>query len=70
MASRDLWQSIQRGEVAAALFTPEQLFAIERGSSKIPGYTWHHHQDYGRMQLVPAAIHNAVGHVGGSFISK
>ena len=70
MASLDLQQSIRRGEVPASHFTPEQLSAIERGAAKIPGYTWHHHQDYGRMQLVPAVIHSAVGHIGGNSISK
>jgi hypothetical protein len=29
------------------------------------GYTWHHHQDYGRMQLVPEEVHRATGHTGG-----
>lgn len=70
MASRDLWQSIQRGEVPASRFTSEQLLAIQRGSAKIPGYTWHHHQDNGRMQLIPTVIHSAVGHIGGNSISK
>ncbi|MBK0018536.1 HNH endonuclease [Kosakonia sp. S58] len=29
------------------------------------GYTWHHHQDSGYMQLVPTEIHDAVRHSGG-----
>jgi hypothetical protein len=29
------------------------------------GYTWHHHQDYGRMQLVEFDIHKRTGHTGG-----
>ena len=29
------------------------------------GYTWHHHQDYGAMQLVDRATHAATGHTGG-----
>jgi hypothetical protein len=29
------------------------------------GYTWHHHQDYGRMQLVPEKVHLETGHTGG-----
>ena len=29
------------------------------------GYTWHHHQDSGYMQLVPSDIHDAVRHSGG-----
>jgi hypothetical protein len=30
-----------------------------------PGYSWHHHEDTGRMQLVPSELHGAVGHTGG-----
>ena len=29
------------------------------------GYTWHHHQDDGRMQLVLTAAHDSVKHDGG-----
>ncbi|MDW8363287.1 MAG: HNH endonuclease [Myxococcales bacterium] len=29
------------------------------------GYTWHHHQETGRMQLVDALIHSRTGHTGG-----
>ena len=28
-------------------------------------YTWHHHQDDGRMQLVEFGVHNATNHKGG-----
>jgi hypothetical protein len=31
-------------------------------------WTWHHHQDCGRMQLVDMAIHRATGHTGGASI--
>ena len=65
MASRDLWQAIQRGEISASRFTSTQLQQIERGSIRIDGFTWHHHQDYGRMQLVPREIHKRTGHIGG-----
>jgi len=34
-------------------------------SSTPKGYTWHHHQDYGRMQLVKTSIHSKTGHTGG-----
>ncbi|MBN1206996.1 MAG: HNH endonuclease [Myxococcaceae bacterium] len=34
-----------------------------------PGYTWHHHQDVGRMQLVPLSEHGlANSHTGGMAI--
>ena len=29
------------------------------------GFTWHHHQDFGRMQLVPTSVHGPVNHTGG-----
>lgn len=29
------------------------------------GYTWHHHQDEGRMQLVEFGVHNVTNHNGG-----
>jgi hypothetical protein len=41
------------------------MAAINAGKKKIPGYTWHHHQDVGRMQLVPTDIHRWVKHIGG-----
>jgi hypothetical protein len=69
MASRDLWLSIQRGEVSASQFTPDQLSQIQSGSARIDGYTWHHHQDSGRMQLVPRDIHRTTGHIGGEGMS-
>ncbi|MFQ6350697.1 HNH endonuclease [Pseudomonas sp. R11F] len=33
-------------------------------------HTWHHHQDTGRMQLVPEAFHNGARHVGWESMSK
>jgi hypothetical protein len=34
-----------------------------------PGYTWHHHQDVGRMQLVPLSEHKlSISHTGGMAI--
>ncbi|MED9791914.1 RHS repeat-associated core domain-containing protein, partial [Escherichia marmotae] len=35
------------------------------GNPRPEGYTWHHHQDSGYMQLVPSDIHDAVRHTGG-----
>ncbi|MDQ3230461.1 MAG: HNH endonuclease [Pseudobdellovibrionaceae bacterium] len=32
------------------------------------GFTWHHHQDKGVMQLIPTDIHDAVKHHGGASI--
>jgi A nuclease of the HNH/ENDO VII superfamily with conserved WHH len=32
---------------------------------KPKGYTWHHSENPGRMELVPLGVHNAYDHVGG-----
>ena len=40
------------------------------GNPRPTGYTWHHHQDSGYMQLVPSDIHDAVKHSGGISTSK
>ncbi|MFP8733597.1 HNH endonuclease [Klebsiella aerogenes] len=70
MASRDLKIAIERGEINPSKFTVEEVKRINAGSYKIPNYTWHHHQDLGRMQLVPTNKHNPTGHIGGEAISK
>ncbi|WP_350613805.1 HNH endonuclease [Pseudomonas sp. HY7a-MNA-CIBAN-0227] len=70
MATRDLRTQIDSGAVPSSAFTDVQLKAIRGGQDKIPGYTWHHHQDTGRMQLVPEAFHNGARHVGWESMSK
>lgn len=70
LATKDLAEAIKRGEVRSSAFTTKQLKAIEKGKDKIPGYTWHHHQDTGRMQLVPEEKHSPTGHIGGRAMDK
>ncbi|KAB5627132.1 filamentous hemagglutinin N-terminal domain-containing protein [Pseudomonas putida] len=65
LATKDLLGAIQQGQVKASSFTAKQLQQISAGAKKIDGYTWHHHQDSGRMQLVPELIHKKTGHIGG-----
>ncbi|OOF47808.1 hypothetical protein BKK54_11355 [Rodentibacter genomosp. 1] len=65
MATKDLADAIERGHVDKNQFTSSQLEAIYQGNSKIPGLTWHHHQDTGRMQLIDTDIHKGTGHIGG-----
>ena len=64
-ATRQLRAQIRANPTMRSKFTSAQLRAIEGGRAQIPDYTWHHHQDVGRMQLVPTAIHSKVGHIGG-----
>jgi hypothetical protein len=33
------------------------------------GYTWHHHQDTGRMQLVREDVHSEFSHMGGQALN-
>ena len=70
MATRDLREKINSGKISRSQFSPEQLKAIQSGRSKIPGLTWHHHQDRGRMQLVQKGKHNEARHIGGDAMSK
>ena len=70
MATRDLREQINSGKISRSQFSPEQLKAIQSGRSKIPRLTWHHHQDRGRMQLVPKGKHNEARHIGGNAMSK
>jgi len=65
-ATRDLRDGINSGRIDTSQFTQEQLQAIQSGAPKIPDYTWHHHQEVGRMQLVPETIHSCVSHIGGN----
>ncbi|MFD6352963.1 HNH endonuclease [Nocardia tengchongensis] len=68
MASVDLSAAISRGEIDRSIFTPTQLRQIHSGAAKIEGYTWHHHQDTARMQLVRERDHRS-GHIGGEGMS-
>lgn len=70
MATRDLRTQIDSGAIPSSLFSDAQIKAIRSGQDKIPGFTWHHHQDTGRMQLVPEAVHNGARHVGWESMSK
>ncbi|MBF1293706.1 MAG: HNH endonuclease [Neisseria sp.] len=42
----------------------------DKGKSKIPNYTWHHHQDTGRMQLIREGLHHDTGHIGWEAMNK
>ena len=48
----------------AKKFTPEEIEMFKSGETP-ERFTWHHHQDVGRMQLVDYTIHRKTGHTGG-----
>ena len=64
MATRDLYKHLGENGIKKQ-FNAEQIAAIKAGKEKIPGFTWHHHQDTGRMQLIDQDIHKKTGHIGG-----
>ena len=70
LATKDLAEAIRKGQVRKSSFNTEQLRAIEKGKAKIPGYTWHHHQDTGRMQLIGEDLHHDTGHIGWEAMNK
>ncbi|MBU5316217.1 HNH endonuclease [Clostridium bornimense] len=47
-------------------FNEKQIDDIKGGKDEIEGYTWHHHQESGRMQLVEGKIHASLKHNGGN----
>ncbi len=66
-ATRELRAILEKSRDSLSVhFTEKQLAEIAAGKPCITGYTWHHHQDIGRMQLIPRDIHRKTGHVGGS----
>ncbi|MDG2944687.1 VENN motif pre-toxin domain-containing protein [Exercitatus varius] len=70
MATKQLYQELGDKGLKIKGFDNEQITAIKNGNDKIPGFTWHHHQDTGRMQLIPEWEHSQTGHIGGNSIQK
>ncbi|WP_100001473.1 T7SS effector LXG polymorphic toxin [Bacillus velezensis] len=63
-ATELLLQEINKNPELKNHFTEMQLKQIIKGK-KPKGFTWHHHQNEGIMQLVDADIHGKTGHTGG-----
>lgn len=64
-ASRQLREEFERTPTLESIFSPEQLEAIKKGWPRIPGLTWHHHEDGMTLQLVDRDTHARTGHSGG-----
>ena len=62
--NEQLNQAYENGTLDTEQFTDRQLEQIRNGD-KPEGYTWHHHEEPGRMQLVDSEIHRQTSHVGG-----
>lgn len=65
--NRQLKDAVENDPELAAKFTPEQLEQIKNGETP-DGYTWHHNEEKGKMQLVDADTHAQTGHTGGKTI--
>lgn len=65
----DLLKAINKDPKLASKFTAQQLEEIRDGFSLYPsGYTWHHNEETGLMQLVDFQKHNQARHTGGKAI--
>ncbi|CAO1295824.1 unnamed protein product [Diamesa hyperborea] len=69
-STKKLALMIKNGEIPKSQFTKIQLDDIYAGKKTISGFIWHHHEDTGRMQLVPRDIHEKVRHIGWEALEK
>lgn len=64
IASKRLYADIMKNGNLKKLFTDDEIEIFKIGG--VPAaYTWHHHQDIGKMQLVKRSEHRKTGHIGG-----
>ncbi|QVL92473.1 T7SS effector LXG polymorphic toxin [Bacillus velezensis] len=63
-ATLKLKEEIEKDPLLRNQFNDLQIEMIKAGETP-DGYTWHHHQDSGRMQLVDQKVHRQTGHTGG-----
>ncbi|MBF8982603.1 HNH endonuclease [Lutibacter sp. B2] len=67
IANEKLKQTVEKDAELRNKFTEEQIEQILEGETP-DGYTWHHSEESGVMQLVDSQIHAKTGHTGGRFI--
>ncbi len=65
--NKQLKNAIENNPKLREKFSPEQMEQILNGDTP-DGYTWHHHEDTGKMQLVDTVEHARTGHTGGRSI--
>lgn len=66
-ATKELLTAITNNPQLRGKFSAEQLEQIASGY-KPKGYTWHHHEELGKIQLVETRIHQSTPHRGGKAI--
>ncbi|MCK6164009.1 HNH endonuclease [Bacillus pumilus] len=67
LANASLKKKVNSNITLMGKFTKAQLKEIDAGKTPT-GYTWHHHEQVGRMQLVDTWKHEKTGHTGGRSI--
>lgn len=65
--NKQLKEAVEKDPELAKKFTPEQLEQIKNGDTP-DGYTWHHNEEKGKMQLVDSETHAKTGHTGGKSV--
>lgn len=67
--NRLLREQLKKNTKLKNLFSDEQLKPLELTKIKTPeGFTWHHNEELGKMELVDSKTHNIAKHVGGKSI--
>lgn len=66
-SNEQLRHAVENDPALKAQFNETQLEQIAAGDTP-DGFTWHHHQEPGRMQLVDTNVHMGTGHTGGKEI--
>lgn len=64
ICNKALKEKIELEPEFAGAFSEEQVEQIKEGYTP-DGYTWHHNEDPGVMQLVDSEVHARTGHTGG-----
>lgn len=62
-----LKESFDKGSINTESFSERQLEQLQHGD-KPEGFTWHHNEIKGRMELVKSDVHQATAHTGGKSI--
>ncbi len=62
--NKKLKESLEKNPKLKKNFTKDQLADIEEGYTP-EGYTWHHNEERGKMQLVETETHSKTRHTGG-----
>ena len=62
--NKRLYKMAQKDPELRKKFSQEELEDLRNGDTP-EGYTWHHHQTPGKMQLVNRSVHQKTGPTGG-----